>query len=226
MNSDRYPMPPRRLPAVIYKSVNGIQAVHPVYTGTNLVEMIDAYKHSPGIASVEAAYVEAPGWRNAKAMDLNTGNKSFDSKHCYLGTGNVISETMTGTFVRPRAEVTCKGHSFAPGSLQLFDLQRFNVSTNFPHERMHAQAMVNFIRTDPRFETQTCQAYVIYHFEDDIRIVHGAMVTETSDRLIRLFHRADLGLPASAASAAVMSTARRYLTDERISGRKTVWQMH
>ena len=86
--------------------------------------------------------------------------------------------------------------------------------------------MTRFIANDPRFADQKCIAYAIFHRDREKRVVHGALITERNGQLIRLFQRPDLGLPHAASSAAVMAKARYYLTDERISGRKTIWTQH
>lgn len=219
MKASAYPKSAQKLHAVIYTTATGEQGVFPVRKGFNRDELIASYRNSPNVVRIEEAILEEPGWRNPNAMDLGTGNSAFERRG-YLSTGNVIADTMLGFFVRPRAETVCNGKSFDAGQLQGFDLGHFSSAD------LHAHAMTSFIRSNARFETEKSKAYAIFHFAGDKRVVHGALVTDLGDRLIRLFQREDLGLPSLASSAAVMTKARHYLTDERISDRKTVWTLH
>lgn len=219
MNTSKFPIQPHKLPAVIYTTESGYQGVVPIRNWTTRDSLIESYRNSPGVTRIEEAMEQQPGWRTPNAMDLGTGNNAFE-RRAYLGTGNVIADTMVGFFVRPRTEMSCNGKQFDKGRLQSFDLEHF-VSAD-----LHAEAMTRFLLNDPRFETERAKAYVIFHFTRNKRVVHGALVTDPCDRLIRLFRRDELGLPTSASSAAVMATARHFLTDERISDRKTVWTLH
>lgn len=219
MNASSFPKPAQRVPAVIYTTATGKQGICPVHHLFNRDELIASYRNSPGVVRIEEAFVDQPGWRNPNAMDLGVNNRDFD-RQAYLITGNVIGSTMLGFFVRPRSETACNNLTFAPGHLQSFDLKTFE------NKALHAKRMLDFIRRDPRFETQTCQAYVIFHLRGEKHVVHGALVTDTKDQLIQLFQRFDLGLHSLATSAHVMAKARHFLTDERISDRKTIWTLH
>lgn len=219
MQSSVYPKPPQRVPALIYTTSNGYQGVCPVHRLFNRDEMIASYRNSPGVVQIEEAILDEPGWRTPNAMALGTGNSAFE-RHGYLTTGNVIGSTMLGFFVRPRSETSCNGRAFPEGKLQSTDLGYFDAAD----ERF--RPMTRFIADEPRFVDQKCIAYAIFHHKGEKRVVHGALVTETNGRLIRLFQRPDLGLPHAASSAAVMAKARHYLTDERISDRKTIWTLH
>lgn len=219
MQSSVYPKPPQRVPALIYTTANGDEGVCPVHKLFDRDEMIASYRNSPGIVRIEDALVDEPGWRNPNAMDLGTGNSAFERRG-YLSIGNVIADTMLGFYVRPRSQTSCNGLTFPEGKLQSTDLGYFDASDD------RFRAMTRFIANEPRFAQQKCIAYAIFHRNRDKRVVHGALVTETNGRLIRLFNREDLGLPYTASSAAVMAKARHYLTDERISDRKTIWTLH
>lgn len=219
MQASAYPKPAGRRPALIYTSSNGEEGIYPIHKLFDRDELIASLRNSPGVVRIEEAFVDEPGWRHGNAMALGTGNRAFE-RNAYLTTGNIIGNTMLGFYVRPRTAAECHGRSFRPGELQGFDLKSFDQPT------LHARAMTDFIRRDERFETQKCIAYVIFHTSREKRVVHGALVTETNGRLIRLFQRPDLGLNAVASSAAVMGKARHFLTDERISDRKTIWTLH
>ena len=219
MQSSVYPKPPQRLPALIYTTANGEEGVCPVHKLFDRDEMIASYRKSPGIVRIEEATVDQPGWRNPNAMDLGTGNRAFERRG-YLSTGNVIADTMLGFYVRPRAQTLYNGLSFPDGKLQATDLGYFDAADK------RFLPMTRFIATEPLFADQTCIAYAIFHRDREKRVVHGALITQTNGRLIRLFQRPDLGLPHAASSAAVMARARHYLTDERISDRKTIWTLH
>jgi hypothetical protein len=172
----------------------------------------------PSVSCIETAKVESPSFRTGNAMAVNTGVKAFDSMpRCYIDVGNVIADTMRGTFVRPRKEVKCNGTAFREGELQKTDLAYFG---------QQAEAMCSFIRSEPAFDTEKCLAYLIFHHAKNKRVVHGALVTDVSRRLVRSFSRRDLGLPASAASKLILDKASYYLTDACVSDRKTVWTRH
>lgn len=219
MQASAYPKPPRRTPAVIYTSIDGHEGVFPIRQLFNSADLIDSLRNSPGVVRIEEAFVDEPGWRHGNAMALGTGNRAYE-RNAYLTTGNIIGNTMLGLYVRPRTGEECNGKSFPPGQLQGFDLKKFDQPS------LHAGPMTDFIRRDPRFDTQKCIAYVIFHTARNKVVVHGALVTETNGRLIQLFQRTDLGLNTVASSSAVMGKARHFLTDERISDRKTIWTLH
>lgn len=214
-----YPKPAERMPAVIYTTDTGTQGVWPLHRIYKRDDLIASLRNSPGVVRIEDAYVDQPGWRSANAMDLGVNNRDF-ARHAFLTTGNIIGSTMLGFFVRPRTESACNERAFANGLLQSNDLKAFE------QKDLQANAMLDFIRRDQRFETQTCQAYVIFHLRGEKRVVHGALVTDKCDQLIRVFQRSDLGLTELATSVEVMAKARHFLTDERISDRKTIWTLH
>lgn len=219
MQASAYPKPAGRTPAVIYTTSDGQEGVYPIRKLFNRDELIDSLRNSPGVVRIEEAFVDEPGWRSGNAMALGTGNRAYE-RNAYLVTGNIIGGTMLGYYVRPRAEKACNGKSFRPGELQGFDLKIFEQPS------LHAGAMTEFIRRDTRFDDQKCIAYVIFHTARKKVVVHGALITDTNGRLVRLFQRPDLGLNAVASSAVVMGKARHFLTDERISDRKTIWTLH
>lgn len=219
MHESTFPRPAQRVQAIIYTTATGQQGICPVNRLFDRDEMIASYRESPGVVQIEEAFVDQPGWRNGNAMDLGVRNRDF-ARNAFLTTGNVIGSTMLGSFVRPRTQTACNSLTFPQGQLQSFDLKTFE------NKDLHTKSMQDFIRRDQRFETQTCQAYVIFHLRGEKHVVHGALITDTKDQLIRLFQRSDLGLPALATSADVMGKARHFLTDERISDRKTIWTLH
>jgi hypothetical protein len=213
-----YPASPTRDPAVIYRA-NGILSVRCLKHAGEQLAAIAELQTRPQVELIETGIVEKPGWRSPNAMALQTGNAAFDSKRVCVTEGNCLSDTMIGLFIRPRLETRCNGMEFAPGALQAFDLKPFD---HVPE----AQALPEFIRSDAKFDSLTCIAYLIFHHESGKRILHGGLVTDRQRQLIRRFDRSAFGLRASLKSDAVLRKARFYLTDECFSDRQTVWTRH
>lgn len=126
-------------------------------------------------------------------MSISSGYKEFDkaasSESGYIGTGNVISNAMFGFHVRARTELECNGFAFAVGKLQESDLS--------PASKGYGQdfeAVRRYIRKSEYFENQNGWCYLIRHQRQADRkvVLHGALVTDSQNRLLRRFDRLEL----------------------------------
>lgn len=206
---------PLKQPAVLIRAF-GHLLVHPLKPGENPQAYIDNMMAMPHVDRIEMCHTLPTRWRTSNSMDMATGNTAFDRKRVVAMTGNIISDTMYGTFIRPRQEIECNGFVSAPGHLQAFDLKGFS----------ELRPVRDFVERDVRFETTTCIGYAIFHWDGEHRIYHGALVTDKEHQLLRQFDRRDLGLPYRRTSDAVMSAMRFRLTDECLMDRTPVWQRH
>lgn len=63
-------------------------------------------------------------WENENKMSISTGHKTFDRQTVCLTTGNVVSQTQYGHYVRAYSTPTNPfGTPCKPGEMQKFDLQ-------------------------------------------------------------------------------------------------------
>ena len=206
---------------VQYKGQCGL-LVHPSATPRERLDDVAKFSAINHVLKIETCTLHQPGWRTPNAMALETSNTAFDSRRVYIGTGNVIADTMYGAFVRPRLEINCNGMPFAPRKLQAFDLEPFK-NLGVPGS---LAKLARWIEDEPKFESTTCLAYVIFHVRRESLVIHGALVTDVERKLLKLFDRRDLNLAASNKSDAVLNKACFYLTDACIQDRETVWTRH
>jgi hypothetical protein len=111
-------------------------------------------------------------------MVIDTGCSVFDSQCSYLTGGNHWGNCQFSTFVRPVFETECNGRTLPVGELFDFDMKTF---TEMP---AHIRAAIRAIN-------RTVVVSEIRHHSGSHRlghkIVHGYIVTDAAERLIRLF---------------------------------------
>jgi hypothetical protein len=115
-------------------------------------------------------------------MVIDTGCSVFDSQCTYLTSGNHWGSCQFSTFVRPVFESQCNGRTVPVGELFDFDMKIF---TEMPaHVRAAIRAM-----------NRTVVVSEIRHHISSHRpgpkIVHGYIVTDAAERLIRVFQITD-----------------------------------
>jgi len=104
-------------------------------------------------------------------------NAVNDPEYGFIGTGNVMSNTQSSTFVRSYDTIECNGFTFEPGRLQKYDMAFFN------------GAIPRQVAAVVRAETQQKDVilYRFFHYRARTRVEHGWVVTSTDHQLIRSF---------------------------------------
>lgn len=117
-------------------------------------------------------------WLNLNRMKIETGHKTFDRQANCVGTGNRIANTQFSSHIRPRSCVECNGMQFPLGHLRDYD---FNWWTN-PRLPLYVRKYVESVT-----KTKAVWLYQFHHWLKDKRIVHGYIVTDHDDGLLRKF---------------------------------------
>lgn len=87
---------------------------------------------------------------------INTGHKAFDKQTNCIAIGNVSANTQLSGFVRSKNEVECNNHSYAPGELQDYDLNKGYISQFFP-------SYLRYIARDLADKHNGCIVYKFFH---------------------------------------------------------------
>ena len=69
-------------------------------------------------------------WLTHNRMKFESEHKTFNRQTQCISTGNIVSNTLLGWYIRPFNETKCNGFDFEPGNLQKADLKTFR---NLPH---------------------------------------------------------------------------------------------
>ena len=132
-------------------------------------------------------------------MVIDTGCSVFDTQCSHLTSGNHWGSCQFSTFVPPVPETECNGRTFPIGELFDFDMNAF---TTMP---AHVRAAIRAIG-------RTVVVSEIRHHIGSHRlrrkIVHGYIVTDTAERLIRVFQTTDGPI-----SERILSTVLPYVAD-------------
>src|ERR1017187_9111030 len=132
-------------------------------------------------------------------MVIDTGCSVFDSQCSHLTSGNHWGSCQFSTFVRPVSETECNGRTVPVGELFNFDIKAF---TTMPPRVVAAIRAMN----------RTVVVSEIRHHIGSHRlgrtIVHGYIVTDAAERLIRVFQTT-----AGAVSERILSTVLPYIAD-------------
>jgi len=132
-------------------------------------------------------------------MVIDTGCSAFDSQCSHLTSGNHWGNCQFSTFVRPVYETECNGRTIPAGELFEFDTKAFT-------------AMSDYVREAIRAMNRTVVVSEIRHYLGSHRlgrkIVHGYIVTDAAERLIRVFQTT-----AGAVSERILFTVLPYIAD-------------
>jgi hypothetical protein len=130
---------------------------------------------------------------------IDTGCKIFDRQCTYLTQGNHWGNCQFSSYVRPVSETECNGRTVPTGELFDFDIAAFKEMP--PHVRSAIRAM-----------NQTVVVSEIRHHIGPHRarckVVHGYVVADSSDRLIRVFQT-----NSGAVSQRILDTVVPFITD-------------
>ena len=132
-------------------------------------------------------------------MMIDTGCSAFDSQCSHLTSGNHWGNCQFSTFVRPISETECNGGTVPTGELFEFDTKAFT-------------AMSDYVRAAIRAMNRTVVVSEIRHHirshGQERKIVHGYIVTDTAERLIRVFQTTD-----SSVSGRILASVLPYVAD-------------
>ncbi len=115
-------------------------------------------------------------------MVINTGCSVFDGQCSHLTSGNHWGTCQFSTFVRPVSETECNGRTVSVGELFDFDMKSFT---------MMPPSVLAAIRAMNRTVVVSEIRHHIGSHRLDRKIVHGYIVTDASERLIRVFQTTD-----------------------------------
>lgn len=138
-------------------------------------------------------------------MTPASAHGTFNLKADLIMAGNVSSNVQSSTFVRARQQLECNGFTNEPGHLQEFDLKGFSGSAR------DMGPVLEYIRRDPFFESNTAIAYRFHHFDGKARQLHGVIITDEHHRIVRRFDREDLVGRRSAKSASVLDFCKQFV---------------
>ena len=133
------------------------------------------------------------------SMVIDTGCSAFDSQCSHLTSGNHWGNCQFSTFVRPVYETECNGRTIPAGELFEFDMNTFTT-------------MPDYVRVAIRAMNRTVVVSEIRHHLGSHRlgrkIVHGYIVTDAAERLIRVFQTTD-----SSVSRRILASVLPYVAD-------------
>ncbi len=132
-------------------------------------------------------------------MVIDTGCSAFDSQCLHLTSGNHWGNCQFSTFVRPFSETECNGRTLPIGELFDFDIKAF---TTMPSDVRAAIRAIN--RTVVVSEIR----HHIGSHRQGRKIVHGYIVTDAAERLIRVFQTTDGPM-----SERILSAVLPYIAD-------------
>ncbi len=117
-------------------------------------------------------------WATPNRMKFESDHKTFNRQTQIIDTGNIVSRTLLGGYVRAFQETECNGYTFPPGHLQDFDIQGFG--NNLPcgvREFIHEHGV-----------KEKLMVYVLRHCHKGNKIIDGAIITTTDHKLLRAFY--------------------------------------
>ena len=130
---------------------------------------------------------------------IDTGCKIFDRQCTYLAQGNHWGHCQFSSYVRPVSETECNDRTVATGELFDFDITAFKEMP--PHVRSEIRAMnQTVVISEIRHHTGPHSARC--------KVVHGYVVANSSDRLIRVFQT-----NSGAVSQRILDTVVPFITD-------------
>jgi hypothetical protein len=132
-------------------------------------------------------------------MLIDTGCSVFDSQCSHLTSGNHWGNCQFSMFVRPASETECSGRTLPVGELFEFDVKAFTIMP--PYVVAAIRAMNRTI------VVSEIRHYIRTHGQER-KIVHGDIVTDSAERLIRIFQTTD-----GRVSERILSTVLPYVAD-------------
>jgi hypothetical protein len=132
-------------------------------------------------------------------MVIDTGCSVFDSQCSHLTSGNHWGNCQFSTFVRPVSETECSGRALPVGELFEFDMKAFTM--------MPLYVVVAIRAINRTVVVSEIRHYIRTHGQER-KIVHGYIVTDTAERLIRVFQTTD-----SSVSGRILASVLPYVAD-------------
>ena len=137
-------------------------------------------------------------WATPNRMKFESLHKTFNRQTQIIDTGNIVSRTMIGGYVRAFNDLVLPmGGPCPAGELQDFDLQGFG--NNLPsgvREFVHLYGA-----------KQKLLIYVFRHFHKGNKVIDGAIITTTDYKLLRAFYG------RTAKQTSIVYEALKYLTE-------------
>ena len=141
-------------------------------------------------------------WATPNRMKFESLHKTFNRQTQLISTGNILSNTLSGSFVRAYYEMDCNGRAFNPGELQAFDLRQFG-SDLCPGAR-------EFISDYGK--KKKLLVYVLRHWIGGIgtgrKVVDGVIITDTEHKFLRAFYKDN-----SRKTESIVNEALKYLAE-------------
>ena len=133
---------------------------------------------------------------------VETGHKTFDRQTNAISHGNIIANTMYGSYIRSYTETECNGFDFPVGHL-------FNVDMKPFIERMglRNQRIIEYIKKETEARQKSVILYCFFHWRNGERIVHGYILTDWDYNHIQTFY----GERYSSKSISVLDECKQYV---------------
>jgi len=113
-------------------------------------------------------------WVNGNKMLFESAHSTFNRQTNLISTGNIISNTQRGGYVRPYTETECNGFTRPPGHLRDFDLNGWDRMPGFVRDKVCDLT-----------ETEPVILYRFHHYKDDGWLVtDGWVITSTDHELL------------------------------------------
>ena len=122
-------------------------------------------------------------WVTPNRMKFESLHKTFSRQTQVIATGNILSNTLSGSYVRAYNDTTLPmGGTCPAGDLQAFDLRQFG--NDLPHG---AREFISDHGKDEKL-----LVYVLRHWAGGIgtgrKIVDGCIITSTDHKLLRAYY--------------------------------------
>jgi hypothetical protein len=137
-------------------------------------------------------------WATPNRMKFDSLHKTFNMQTQVISTGNILSNTLHGGYIRAANELECNGIVNPPGHLQAFDLQQFSGYGLYKVLVIVRQLAVE----------KSVILYVLKHYTKGKRIVDGAIITTTDHKKLYVW------CVGNAKQWSIVDEASKYLCEE------------
>lgn len=131
---------------------------------------------------------------------VETKHKTFTRQTNCISWGNIIADTLYGSYIRSPLNTSCNGSNFPPGHLFDFDMKNFIQYFGAHHH------IVDFVKEASKARSQSVLLYCIFHWYKKRRIVHGFVVTDWDHNHLETFYR-----QYNEKSASIIEECKKYL---------------
>lgn len=137
-------------------------------------------------------------WINGNKMKFESEHKTFNRQTNCISTGNIISNTILGLFVRNWNNTECNGKTdYEAGHLYKFDTKNLDLPSY----------VESYLRKLAKNTDLSFIVYQVRHYNANNKIIHGWIITDNNFRHIRNFYTNN-----SYKSDSIMSEVMQYVS--------------